>query len=113
MRWAVPSSKVGSLDNASAAAERESGVEAGGLASDLASGLTCDGVDAGFAAPIGATTAGLAGGATIEFWLNALSAANSMAMARMILFDIFQSTICAGRRQQYRMRAFNTPIREV
>jgi hypothetical protein len=111
----VPSSKVGSLDSASAATERESGVEAAGLASglvsDLASGLRCGGVDAGLAAPIGAAVAGLAEGATTEFWQNALSVTNSMAIARMVLFGIFQSTICAGRRLQYRMRAFNAPIR--
>jgi hypothetical protein len=57
----------------------------------------------------------LGGGATTEFWQNALSVANSMAMARMVLFGIVQSKvrakICAGRRLQYRMRAFNTPIR--
>src|SRR4051812_12957766 len=107
MRWAVPSSKVGSWDNASAAAERDSGVEAAGFASDFASGFT-----SGFtwgawafefspAAPIGATAAGLGVGATAEFWEYALPDVSSMATVRMALFRMF-NPIHAGRRLQRR-----------
>src|SRR5579864_9371284 len=43
MRWAVPSSKVGSRDSASAAAERDSAVDAEGLAGGAwaGAGLAC------------------------------------------------------------------------
>src|SRR5258708_8802714 len=103
MRWAVPSSKVGSLESASAAAERESGVEGAGFASAFASDLTLGGVEAALAAPIGVAAAGFAEGATAEFWPNALPVENSRATATMATFRIFQSNNSApGRRLKYR-----------
>src|ERR1700737_2064777 len=123
MRCAVPSSKVGSLDSASAAAERESGVEGTGFASDFASDFTSDlacgftwrvtwgGLGTATAAPIRAATAGLAGGATTEFWQTA-SVANKLAIATMVIFRIFlpgilrrTATACVE------LCAFNGPIR--
>src|ERR1700722_4543965 len=67
MRCAVPSSKVGSCDSASAAAERDSGVDAAvaGLA-----GAAC----AGFAAP-----------ATAAPWPNAGAAPSIVAMAMAVI----------------------------
>src|SRR4051794_26569422 len=91
MRWAVPSSKVGSWDSASAAAERASGVDAAGFASDFASGFRWGAFEFSPAAPIGATAAGLGAGGTAEFWENALPVVSSMATARMALFRMFQS----------------------
>src|SRR5438128_1480353 len=82
MRWAVPSSKVGSLESASAAAERDSGVEA-------AAGFAGAGAGAAVVVPVGAAAAGLESG-TIEFWLNALPVANSMATATKEIFRIVQ-----------------------
>src|SRR5579863_362486 len=79
MRWAVPSSKVGSRDSAKAAAERDSGVDA------TAAGLaTC----AGFA---GAAVTGLAGGGTVPapatpaLWANAGAVASITPAARMVI----------------------------
>jgi hypothetical protein len=73
---------VGSLESASAAAERESGVEAAG-------GFADGGVEAAVVAPIGTAVAGLAG-ATAEFWQNA-PVANSMAAVIKVILRIFQS----------------------
>src|SRR5579872_4377716 len=56
MRWAVPSSKVGSRESASAAAERDSGVDTEGLAGGAwaGAGLAC--------------TCAAGGGAGISLW---------------------------------------------
>src|SRR6516165_6052371 len=84
MRCAVPSSKVGSCDSASAAAERVSGVDA---ATAALPGI----VRAGPAQPPGAaaeglgTGAGLAAPAGLVFWANAGAVANKSVTARIVV----------------------------
>jgi hypothetical protein len=79
MRWAVPSSKVGSCDSANAADDRDSGVDA------TAAGLAAR---AGFA---GAAVAGLAGGGAVPapawpaLWPNAGAVASIALTARMVV----------------------------
>src|ERR1700676_1834886 len=99
MRWAVPSSKVGSLESASAAAEREAGVEGIGFAAGFASSCPWAGFEPGPATPIGPAVAGPARGATTEFWQRALSVANSRAMVMMVavMLRIFQPEIIFRR----------------
>src|SRR5580698_3259250 len=76
MRWAVPSSKVGSCDNANAAAERDSGVDA---------------VATGFAA------AGLTGAAAVPTSsANAGAPASVDAMATMVIIRMSGASGCAG-----------------
>jgi hypothetical protein len=88
----VPSSKVGSCDSASAAAERDSGVDAGaaGFAAVACAGfagVAC----AGFATPAGADVAGLTGGGAVPapagagLWPNAGAVASIVAMARIVI----------------------------
>src|SRR6202035_4826573 len=84
MRCAVPSSKVGSCDSASAAAERDSGV-------DAAAGLIGAVCATGLAAPAGAAVTGLAGtGAGPEPAIlvpsaNAGAVASIVAMAMIVI----------------------------
>src|SRR5689334_7795327 len=77
MRWAEPSSKVGSCDSASAAAERDSGVDAGADAADddVEGALG----DAGCGvAPVCAAVAGL-GLACPVVWLSVSARAGPLA----------------------------------
>src|SRR6202011_4268868 len=102
MRWAVPSSKVGSLESASAAAEREAGVVGIGFAAGFASGCPWAGLaNARPVTPLCPAVPGPARGATTEVWQRALSVANSRAMVVMVvmvvmvavMFRIFQPEI--------------------
>src|SRR3974390_2146030 len=87
MRCAVPSSKVGSCDSASAAAERDSGVDA--APADLP-GV----VRAAAAPPVGASAAGLAAGAGLAvpgdpaFWARAGVVASKRLTARIVVVRI-------------------------
>ncbi len=86
MRCAVPSSKVGSFESASATAERDSGVEA--VATGFA-GAACGAMMAAAAAASGDSGAAVlaAGllGATGEFWQKAEADPSIMVTAAMVI----------------------------
>src|SRR5260370_42117909 len=89
MRWAVPSSKVGSCDSASAAAERDSGVEAGAaLGAATRAGFAAIPGLAGAAATGFAGAGAMPGAAGFALWPSAGALASIAAIAAIVIARI-------------------------